>query len=227
MKLRNFGLFLCAFYLVASIAFFTIPGAPTALTREDHLLENTTVALYLLAGGIAFFTLVRRRFGSKTLPFIFLGLSLFATAEELSYGERFIGFEAFHIYGIKFDSLHDSFDIAFEVVKDLIQAGFFGVLFLLLLALLAGFLCLVFRHAMIQALITSLRHQAIIYVMLFFVFGGLGICFDLIAKTLRNWGFAFHVWGTLLEELFETTASIALVIGAIILLREKLARTEV
>ena len=86
-------LFLCLNALVFSSLLAADPLTFHALTREDSWVENLTVVWFLLAGLLLLVTaLVERIFFRRCVYILGAMAMVFATGEEISWGQRIFGF---------------------------------------------------------------------------------------------------------------------------------------
>ncbi|MEC7583275.1 MAG: hypothetical protein VYE77_03075 [Planctomycetota bacterium] len=108
-----FGLVLCVWFLR--------PGWHDGLSREGGVLETAGAALFAAAaisGFVWFACNPRRRFVDLIWPM----LAVLGFYDETSFGERVLGQDAAHIYGVKIDAVHDFED----VLKAMLGAHFHG-----------------------------------------------------------------------------------------------------
>ncbi len=86
-------LFLCLSVFFFSYLLVTDPWRYSALSQEDHWVENLTSGLYLLAGFLLFATAWVERSAFPRCIYILGGLALvFVAGEEISWGQRIFGF---------------------------------------------------------------------------------------------------------------------------------------
>ncbi len=86
-------LFLCLNVFFFSYLMVTDPWRYSALSEEDHWVENLTAGLYLLAGLLLFATAWVERSALPRYIYILGGLALvFVAGEEINWGQRIFGF---------------------------------------------------------------------------------------------------------------------------------------
>lgn len=102
--------------LLAAAFSVAVPAAREAIFEEDRIVEWMTVLAFA-----ATFVLGMRKLRSKARSDLLLMaitvLAGLATLDELSFGERILGWEAPRVLGTKLDAVHDLFRIGQKVIK--------------------------------------------------------------------------------------------------------------
>lgn len=124
---------------MASVAF---PGAREAIFEEDRVVEWLTVAAF----AAAFVLGIRRMRTGEGRNLLLLAVTAFAglaVLDELSFGERLLGWEAPRLFGTKIDAVHDLLRIAQKLILWNSDTPYLvALLAVLILCALAGMLVL-------------------------------------------------------------------------------------
>ncbi|GFE63737.1 hypothetical protein [Litoreibacter roseus] len=107
------------------------------LFEEDRAVEWATVVIYLAAFGIGLWYYLTRARGDLLLISATI-FALIATLDELSFGERIIGFEAPRVGQTKLDAVHDLASIAKRQLKATTDHHYLLGGFILLVLILIG-----------------------------------------------------------------------------------------
>ena len=211
--LRNYVALAATIMLVLSLVFYLLPELRDQLHQEDQLVENITVFIYLIVVACALGGLFYVK-GSydKSIMLLFLILGLLTSLEELSYGERYFGFNVPRILDYKMDTVHDLFFLFFKAVKDLDELYGAGVF--LLVAVLGGallYLLYRIREHILPLSMRFVRLPPFFYIFIFFTLGVTALFVDL--------GIFKYDIMQVLEEGLEMNAALALVFGCVAALR--------
>lgn len=115
--------FVCISILLFGYLASAHPDVYHLATKEDSWLENFTAVAFLLAGGMLFAAaLAARRFFPR-FPYILGGLVMaFFAIEEISWGQRIIGFETPDFLAIASAqeefNIHNRYDVEFIFLKE-------------------------------------------------------------------------------------------------------------
>ena len=198
--------------LFSVFAVAALRQGPVEFLREDGPLENLTVGLYLVALVLALWgirVVDRRR---RWIAVSVAALAVFFALEELSYGERFIGYQVPTVLGVRFDAAHDIVDIGVEGWRlAMSERPVLTLVVTILLAGLAGWSCWRFRRSIAATAARMWSDPAVRFVALAFALNVFAVVADFGGEISRAI--------VLLEESAEATASLAVVFAALTLLR--------
>ena len=188
----------------AAYAFF--PELRPKLVIEDGVIENLSIAFYLLGVAISVFALASRSHRFRGMK-VLIALCVLGVLEEISYGQRLFPGLVFPTLpsGMTFDALHDSGRIVVKGFEALGVPWYAG--FLLSALLVTGAAALLLRRrlpAIIQAV--SEPRSVWLYVALA---AGLAV----IALFVDSRGYVPRKW-VLLEEVLEMNAALSLAFAA-------------
>jgi hypothetical protein len=87
-------LFTAGMIVLAALLYFLAPVAYVAFITEDYWMEYGTVAAYLMAAGLLGFGMVKFKTLRRLLPLLLFAWALFNVGDEISWGQRIIGFSS-------------------------------------------------------------------------------------------------------------------------------------
>ena len=113
------------------------PSIIREIAKEDHILENITVAFLAASFILGFITTRTQQPYPKLLSLTLSTLSLIALLDEISFGQRIFKFQSIQI-GDKyyFDGLHDIAEITKNTIYKSDQNIIYGITIVVLLAAL-------------------------------------------------------------------------------------------
>ncbi len=192
------------------VVYVAAPGRRDQLLAEDRFLENSTAILYVIAAILSLAILVVRRSKAGGAPALVLAASLFAAAEEVSYGERAAGFVPPEISGYKMDTAHDVFFLALKTIKDLYQTRG-PVVGMAVVAAVGGvgWVMASTRHRWIPRLERAAEHPSIVCLLFAVATGVVTLVLDAVAGGSEI--------VQLLEESLEATAALYVLLAAVLL----------
>ena len=115
---------LAVFLLVMSLSALALAAPGLArwwIFAEDRLVETATAIAYLAAGLVAGRALLAGARPRSWLGFV-AGVGLLGFLDEMSFGERMIGFEAPVVGGVKIDAAHDLAQLARRILDHAFDA---------------------------------------------------------------------------------------------------------
>ena len=200
---QNIYAYLAVLLLASSFALsFIIPDFLKSISKEDHLLENLSTGLLL---GTAFFGLInwKQRQANTTAITVYTILAIIGFLDEVSFGQRLIGFTPPMAGGTSLDGFHDLANMFRKIISINLQyhpTQTFVVLFLLL----SSFLILAFKFKLkIYGTYKHLKELKLVYVVLSIILAiTLSQMLDLKIINLS--------WSTCLEEILELIAVLGL-----------------
>jgi hypothetical protein len=106
--MRPFHLLLLAAAAVILLSSFALASGPAAAWAfaEDRHVETLSAALFLTAGAVAALRLARGEAPTFWLV-LTVGIGVVGFLDELSFGERILGFEPPMVGGVRIDAVHD------------------------------------------------------------------------------------------------------------------------
>lgn len=124
---------LAAFLLVVAMGAIaaTAPSWREVLFEEDGVVETGTALAFFLTACIGAWAAVQRVEPVRLLAVV-AALAALATLDELSFGERLIGFEAPVVLNTKIDAVHDLFMLAKRLLETNVPAPYLTAGLLLL-----------------------------------------------------------------------------------------------
>ncbi len=196
--------------LVVSLVYFAFPAYRGLLVDEDRLLETLSALLDLGVFIYALLLITRRAYkGTSRAWLIFLALvGLWSFLEDVSYGQRIFGFDSPRVFGVPIDGMHDFVYVGKRYLDILIkyQARRLLILVVVLGVVMMG-LVVKYWSKILAVLGNGFRSPQylffIIYVLLMAPSAILDL--DVFSSPLT----------TLIEEVFEFDASLALLFGCI------------
>lgn len=202
---RRFVAMSAALAACSVLLFAAFPERRGFFLEEDRGVENLTVALFVVAAAVGLLvTRIRGWFrGLTVLPIIVLGI--LGALDELSFGERIVGFEPISVGRYRIDGLHDILTMAFNILTDDIERPY-------AIALVAA------ATAAVAAGAYRLRRELTDLIGRLWVFP----CNRYLALSLALLALAAgldlelysHEWLAFFEETLELLAALALVFGA-------------
>jgi len=189
--------------LVCSILYLLIPGIRSPLRAEDKLVENLSAGLYLLTALTAAIILVcgnRRR----RVLYLLLILGSVCFLEELSFGQRLIGYSVPYVVGVSMDSLHDIVEVGATLFR---LAGPPAVAAAVCVAVTVGAAAFVYRKRLAGLFLLALESPVYGALMIFAALIGLSLALDV--KVVRFRGRKF------VEEIIELNAALALLFACV------------
>ncbi|MGH8601793.1 MAG: hypothetical protein ACREXR_03140, partial [Gammaproteobacteria bacterium] len=189
--IKTYTLLALGILLALGLVFFLFPETRFRLTEEDRFVENVTVFVFLATVVTAIYGLfIGKRRYAKSLMMLFLAVALFAALEEISYGERYLGFKAPRIFDYKMDTIHDFVFLFFKTIK-VLQEDFGVIVFALAGGMAATFLYILYRLRvrLSSMLVLALRDPSLFYVFLFTVLGVTSLVIDLGALKVADYVF--------------------------------------
>ena len=129
--------------LSSFILSFITPGFLKLISKEDHLLENLTIGLLL---GTAFFGFInwKQREANTTAIAIYTILAFIGFLDEVSFGQRLIGFTPPMAGGTSLDGFHDLANMFRKIISINLQYHP-AQTFVILALFLSGFLIIAFN----------------------------------------------------------------------------------
>ena len=188
--------------LSSFILSFITPDFLKLISKEDHLLENLTIGLLL---GTAFFGYInwKQRQANTTAIAIYTILAIIGFLDEVSFGQRLIGFTPPMAGGTSLDGFHDLANMIRKIIY--INLQYHPAQTYIILALfLSTFLILAFKFRInIHSIYRHLKKLKLIYVVLSMTLAiAISQLLDLKIITLS--------WLTRLEEMLELIAVLGL-----------------
>jgi len=187
-----------------------IPAARTGLTEEDRFLESLT-ALVFAAGGLAGFVAFARRRGAAWWTLSIPVVCCMGFLDEVSFGQRLLGFEVPVLRRMPVDGLHDLFTIGYGVFET--DNPRYKALYVLVpvVSLIVG-IGLLRSSAGLRAAVGRVRGwlaaqppYPFIVPALLFLFLALVLDLDLLERA----------WLVFVEELLELNVAVALLFGGL------------
>ncbi len=189
--------------LLSSLVFKQFPNYRNYLLSEDRLVENLSSFFYL----ISFFLGVTFLSKLKTHKIIFTlisALGLICFLDELSFGERTFGLTMPRIKGVKIDGVHDLFELTFKIAKNsvFLRSTFTHLSIGIILGIvIASF---IYWSKIVNAIGKISRHPHHVFLLIFAVLVFFALILDLHLIKYKP------EFMSLLEEVFEMNAAIAL-----------------
>ncbi len=189
--------------LIFYLLYLLTPDAQNFLTQEDGFLENLSALLLFVSfslGTIIILQLQRKSiFSLKKNGFYYLipVLSLLGFLDEISFGERLLGFEFTQVVkGVKVDGIHDIFSISYkflilEILKNQLKTGNYFLLTIILIIITTWFLLLFNYHKLVSSFIINClhKHLAFRFLLATMAFFSLATIIDVgVFSTLRGMG---------------------------------------
>lgn len=143
------------------------PSMIREIAKEDHILENITVAFLGASFVLGVFTTRAQKTYPKLLSLILSTLSLIALLDEISFGQRIFKFQSIQI-GDKyyFDGLHD---IA-EITKNTVYNSDQNIIYVLTVVALSAALTLRIYGSRIAAYIRFLAQERLLWLFVIALF---------------------------------------------------------
>ena len=172
------------------------------LITEDSLVENLSNIFFLLSFLLCIVFYFKSNIHRKA--FILLSaIGLLGLLEEISFGERILGFKALKIDGVKIDSVHDFFKLGCKLIKKLaIGYPVYAFIFTGIGIIAAIILLSKYRYQLIETISKILRRPVFIFFAIFSILISISLLIDLGLVRVEA---LFMV-----EEMFEMNAAIAL-----------------
>ena len=195
--------YLAVLLLASSFALsFIIPDFLKLISKEDHLLENLGTGILL---GTAFFGLINRkqRQANTTAITIYTILAIIGFLDEVSFGQRLIGFTPPMAGGTSLDGFHDLANMFRKIIS--INLKYHPTqTFIILSVLLSSLLILAFKFKLkIYGVYKNLKKLKLVYVVLSIILAiALSQMLDLKIINLS--------WSQCLEEILELIAVLGL-----------------
>ena len=188
--------------LSSFILSFIIPDFLKLISKEDHLLENLTIGLLL---GTAFFGFInwKQRQANTTAIAIYTILAIIGFLDEVSFGQRLIGFTPPMAGGTSLDGFHDLANMFRKIISINLQYHP-AQTFIILALFLSGFLILAFKFRLkIYGVYRYLKKLKLMYVIL-------SITLAIVLSQLLDLKIINLSWSTCLEEILELIAVLGL-----------------
>jgi hypothetical protein len=184
--------------------YILLPDYRSYLLREDSLVENISVLLFLISFFVGLYISQKSKTNRK-VPIILSAVSLLGFLDEISFGERLFHLDMPVIRGVKIDAAHDIFYLVFKEILIVSSAHrYYAVLVILISLLIATLLLLKYRSNLLKIYNYITSAPPLILAMFFVLLVFLALIIDL--HILRS-PVLF-----MLEELFEMNAALALLI---------------
>ena len=203
LAVQNIYAYLAVLLLASSFALsFIIPDFLKSISKEDHLLENLSTGLLL---GTAFFGLInwKQRQANTTAITVYTILAIIGFLDEVSFGQRLIGFTPPMAGGTSLDGFHDLANMFRKIISINLQYHPTQT-FIIQSILLSSFLILAFKFKLkIYGAYKHLKKLKLVYVVLSTILAiALSQILDLKIINLS--------WSTCLEEILELIAVLGL-----------------
>ena len=200
---QNIYAYLAVLLLASSFVLsFIIPDFLKSISKEDHLLENLSTGLLL---GTAFFGLInwKQRQANTTAITVYTILAIIGFLDEVSFGQRLIGFTPPMAGGTSLDGFHDLANMFRKIISINLQYHPTET-FIVLSILLTSFLILAFKFKLkIYGAYKHLKKLKLVYVVLSIILAiALSQMLDLKIINLS--------WSQCLEEILELIAILGL-----------------
>ena len=195
--------YLAVLLLASSFALsFITPDFLESISKEDHLLENLSTGLLL---GTAFFGLVnwKQRQADTTAIGVYTILAIIGFLDEVSFGQRLIGFTPPMAGGTSLDGFHDLANMLRKIISINLQYHPSQTI-ITIITFLSLFSIFTFKHrSKICGVYKHLKQLNLEYVVLSIILAiFLSQLLDLKAINLS--------WSTCLEEILELIAALGL-----------------
>ena len=195
--------YLAVLLLASSFALsFIIPDFLKLISQEDHLLENLGTGILL---GTAFFGLINRkqRQANTTAITIYTILAIIGFLDEVSFGQRLIGFTPPMAGGTSLDGFHDLANMFRKIISINLQYHPTQT-FIVLSVLLSSLLILAIKFkAKIYGVYKNLKKLKLVYVVL-------SIILAIVLSQMLDLKIIKISWSTSLEEILELIAVLGL-----------------
>ena len=181
---------------------FTIPDFLKSISKEDHLLENLSTGLLL---GTAFFGFInwKQRQANTTAIVVYTILAIIGFLDEVSFGQRLIGFTPPIAGGTSLDGFHDLANMLRKIISINLQYHPTTTI-ITLAALLSSLLILALKfRRKIYGAYKHLRELELVYVIL-------SIALAIVFSQLLDLKIINSSWSTGLEEILELIAVLGL-----------------
>ena len=200
---QNIYAYLAVLLLASSFALsFIIPDFLKSISREDHFLENLSTGLLL---GTAFFGFInwKQKQANTTAIAVYTILAIIGFLDEVSFGQRLIGFTPPMAGGTSLDGFHDLANMLRKIISVNLQYHPSQTI-IVIVAFLSLFLIFTFKHrSKIRSVYKHLKQLNLEYVVLSIILAiFLSQLLDLKAINLS--------WSTCLEEILELIAALGL-----------------
>ena len=193
------AVFLLAFSFASS---FIIPDLLKTISKEDHFLENLSTGLLL---GTAFFGFInwKQKRTNTTAIAVYTILAIIGFLDEVSFGQRLIGFTPPMAGGTSLDGFHDLANMFMKIISVNLEYHP-DQTFIILATLLSSFLILIFKfRSKIYGVYKHLKKLKLACV-------ALSIALAILLSQLLDLKVINLSWSTYLEEILELIAVLGL-----------------
>ena len=195
--------YLAVLLLASSFALsFIIPDFLKAISKEDHFLENLSTGLLL---GTAFFGFInwKQKQAYATAIAVYTILAIIGFLDEVSFGQRLIGFTPPMAGGTSLDGFHDLANMFMKIISVNLEYHP-NQTFIVLATLLSCFLILILKfRSKIYRAYKHLKELKLVCVTL-------SITSAIILSQLLDLKVINLSWSTCLEEILELIAVLGL-----------------
>ena len=194
---------------LATVVFYAFP-VRVWLVGEDNLVENLSVAFYVLAFLAIVYRLAVDGYAfPERLCLASVGmLAILGALEELSYGQRLTEFAVPVVAGVEFDALHDIAQVALNILSEGIRTGSVATILWLAGAVILLAWC-VARFGRTY-LLTARKSEPLLIFSIFVALIAVAIFIDLEVITYK-----LHLL-RVYEEVFEMAAAFAVLMMALV-----------
>ena len=200
---QNIYAYSAVMLLASSFALsFIIPDFLKSISKEDHLLENLSTGLLL---GTAFFGLInwKQRQANTTAITVYTILAIIGFLDEVSFGQRLIGFTPPMAGGTSLDGFHDLANMFMKIISVNLEYHP-NQTFIVLATLLSSFLILILKfRSKIYRAYKHLKELKLVCVTL-------SITLAILLSQLLDLKVINLSWSTCLEEILELIAVLGL-----------------
>ena len=195
--------YLVALLLASSFVLsFIIPDFLKSISKEDHLLENLSTGLLL---GTAFFGFInwKQKRTNTTAIAVYTILAIIGFLDEVSFGQRLIGFTPPMAGGTSLDGFHDLANMFIKIISVNLEYHP-NQTFIALATLLSSFLILILKfRSKIYRAYKHLKELKLVCVTL-------SITSAILLSQLLDLKVINLSWSTCLEEILELIAVLGL-----------------
>jgi len=184
--------------LGSSVLYLLVPSIRSSLRAEDKLVETVSATVYLLTAVTALVLMVQRK-EKRTLSICLLIVGGICFLEEVSFGQRLIGFPTPYIAGVRIDGIHDIAEVGLELLRAGGPVAMAVAICIVAMLGIAAFLC---RKRLVRLAILAMRSPVYIALLIFVALIGLSVVLDV--RLIRFRGRKF------IEEIIELNAALAL-----------------
>lgn len=203
--------------LISGAIYLWFPALRRYIRREDNLVETLSAVLFLCACLWAISLLVRKN-RHRGLLILIAVLGLLGFLSELSFGERILGLSMPWLAGVKLDGVHDLFALSYAL---LFKRPHSDVLYAVVLAgIVAGLIVVCVRYwSRLRDALSRVQHSPshlLLLISVALVLSAILIDLNLVRSRALS----------MLEEVLEMNAGLALFLSALSLTGTGLSQTD-